>query len=124
MVMVRRNEKNAPIFIAVPTNDGNTIFPKMLGMAKYLFIYRIEDGLRFRLVEKRINPFESTMQHLKTIDVYGIISDCKIIIAQIIGKKGVMRLKERGMKLFFRRGGIKEAIQSVLSEMESGSDSL
>jgi predicted Fe-Mo cluster-binding NifX family protein len=117
-------EKNEPIFIAVPTNDGNTIFPKMLGMAKYLFIYSLEDGMRFRLVEKRINPFERTLQHLKTIDVYGIISDCKIIIAQIIGKKGIVRLEERGMKLFFRKGKIQDAVQSVLSEIQSGSDSI
>ena len=32
-------DKNAPVFIAVPTNDGRTIFPKMLGMAKYICIY-------------------------------------------------------------------------------------
>jgi predicted Fe-Mo cluster-binding NifX family protein len=117
-------DRNAPILIAVPTNDGRTIFSKMLGMAKYIFIYRIEDGMRFRLVEKRVNPFESTMQHLKTIDVYGIISDCTIIIAALIGKKGIMRLEDRGMKLFFRKGAIQEAIRSVISEIESGSDSL
>jgi predicted Fe-Mo cluster-binding NifX family protein len=93
-------------------------------MAKYISIYRIEDGMRFRLVEKRVNPFESTMQHLKTIDVYGIISDCTIIIAALIGKKGIMRLEDRGMKLFFRKGAIQEAIRSVISEIESGSDSL
>jgi predicted Fe-Mo cluster-binding NifX family protein len=117
-------DKNAPVFIAVPTNDGRTIFPRMLGMAKYMFIYRIEDGMRFRLVEKRSNPFESTMQHLKTIDVYGIIRDCRIIIAALIGKKGRARLEERGVRLFFRKGEIEEAIHSVLSEMESGSGSL
>ena len=117
-------DKNAPVFIAVPTNDGRTIFPKMLGMAKYICIYRIEDGTGFRFIEKRSNPFESTTQHLKTIDAYGVIRDCKIIIAALIGKKGIMRLEERGMKLFFRKGEIEEAVRSVLSEMESGSGSL
>jgi predicted Fe-Mo cluster-binding NifX family protein len=108
--------ENAPVLIAVPTNDGKTIFPKMRGMAKYMFIYRLEGEMKWRLIDKRINPYENTMQHLKTIDVYEIISDCKIIIAGLIGKKGIIRLQERGMMLFFRKGEIHEAIRKVLIE--------
>jgi len=85
----------------------------MLGMAKYMFIYEIENGDRFKLVEKRNNPYANTMQHLKTLDVYDLIDDCSDIISAHIGKKGVKRLKERGMKLFFLKGNIEEALIEV-----------
>lgn len=101
--------------IAVPTNDEINIFPKMLGMAKYLFIYEIENGKDFKLVEKRKNPFADTMQHLKTLDVYELINDCSIIISAHIGKKGITRLQERGMKLFFEKGNIQEALIVALN---------
>ena len=61
------------IRIAVPTNDEINIFPKMLGMGKYLLIYEIEKREYFKLIEKRKNPFADTMQHLKTLDVYELI---------------------------------------------------
>ena len=105
------------IKIAVPTNDEIKIFPKMLGMAKYLFIYDIENGEDFKLIEKRKNPFADTMQHLKTLDVYEIINDCSIIISARIGKKGITRLQERGIKLFFEKGNIREALTSVLNNL-------
>lgn len=82
------NNLNKHVFIAIPTNDGIAIFPEMLGMAKYFYIYTTTDGRQFTLIEKRNNPFEKTMQHLKTLDVYSVINDCKIIIAALIGKKG------------------------------------
>lgn len=100
-----------PILVAVPTNDGKTIFPKMLGMAKYFFIYKSTNGIQFEFVEKRPNPYEASMQHLKTLDVYSIISDCDIIIAAFIGKKGIERLKKKGMKLIFRKGVIQEVLE-------------
>jgi predicted Fe-Mo cluster-binding NifX family protein len=99
--------------IAIPTNDGINIFPKMLGMAKYMFIYEIENGDRFKLVEKRNNPYENTMQHLKTLDVYDLIDDCLIIISAHIGKEGVKRLQKRGMKMFFLKGNIEKALIEV-----------
>jgi len=105
------------IRIAVPTNDEINIFPKMLGMAKYLFIYEIENGENFKLIEKRKNPFADTMQHLKTLDVYDLINDCSIIISAHIGKKGMARLHERGMKLFFKKGNIQEALIVVLNNL-------
>ena len=109
------NQKNS-VRIAVPTNDGINIFPKMLGMAKEMFIYEIENGAQFRLIEKRTNPYENTMQHLKTLDVYDLIDDCSIIISVRIGKKGITRLQEKGMKLFFRKGNIQEAVADVAKE--------
>jgi len=115
------NKENS-LRIAIPTNDGINIFPGMLGMAKEMFIYEIENGTQFRLVEKRTNPYESTMQHLKTLDVYEILQDCGIIISAKIGKKGIKRLQERRMKLFFRKGNILEALFNVIRE--EGSDGL
>ena len=102
--------------IAVPTNDGINIFPKMLGMAKEMFIYEIEKADQFKLVEKRNNPFANTMQHLKTLDVYELLDDCSIVISAQIGKKGITRLQERGMKLFFRKGNIQEAVAEISKE--------
>ncbi len=105
-----------PLLIAIPTNDGINIFPKMLGMAKYFDIYSLTEENKFVFVERRRNPYEKTMQHLKTIDVYNIINDCEIIIAALIGKRGVERLEKRGMKLYFRKGNIQEAMEEILSK--------
>jgi len=88
----------------------------MLGMAKTMFIYEIENRMQFRLIEKRINPYESTLQHLKTLDVYELLHDCGIIISAKIGKKGINRLQERGIKLFFRKGNIQQALINVFRE--------
>jgi predicted Fe-Mo cluster-binding NifX family protein len=114
--------KENNVRIAIPSNDGINIFPGMLGMAKEMFIYEIENGTHFRLIEKRTNPYESTMQHLKTLDVYEILHNCWIIISAKIGKKGIKRLRERGMRLFFRKGNIQEALINVIRE--EGSDGL
>jgi predicted Fe-Mo cluster-binding NifX family protein len=113
--MNANQQKN--IRIAIPTNDGTNIFPKMLGMAKYLLIYEIENGEDFKLIEKRKNPFAVTMQHLKTLDVYDLIDDCSIIISAHIGNKGISRLQERGMKLFFEKGNIQEALIVTLNNL-------
>ncbi|MCD6249299.1 MAG: hypothetical protein J7J98_03065 [candidate division Zixibacteria bacterium] len=86
-------------------------------MAKYLFIYDIENGENFKLIEKRENPFADTMQHLKTLDVYELINDCSIIISAHIGRKGITRLQEREMKIFFKKGNIQEALIVVLNTM-------
>jgi len=45
-----------------------------------------------------------------------VINDCEIIIAAFIGKKGIERLRERGMKLFFGKGDIQEALNSVFRD--------
>ena len=52
--------------IAVPTNDGVNIFPKMLGMADKMFIYEI-NGDQIKLIVKRNNPYAKTQQDLKTL---------------------------------------------------------
>jgi len=108
------SNKEYRVKIAIPTNDEINIFPKMLGMAKYMFIYEIENGAKFRLIEKRNNPFAEAMQHLKTLDVYELINDCSVIISAHIGKKGITRLQERGMKIFFRKGNIQEVLIEVI----------
>jgi predicted Fe-Mo cluster-binding NifX family protein len=110
-----KNRSDKPLLIAVPTNDGITVFPKMLGMAKYFNIYSTTDGKRFTLIEKRVNPYETTMQHQKTLDVYAVIRDCEIIISALIGKKGIERLKARGVKLYFKKGEIKEVLNTVFT---------
>jgi len=92
----------------------------MFGMAKYMFIYGIENEAKFRLIEKRNNPFEETMQHLKTLDVYELINDCSVIISARIGKKGITRLQERGMKIFFRKGNIQKVLIEVIKEFRNG----
>ncbi len=111
------NKENS-VRIAVPTNDGINIFPKMLGMAKKMFIYEIENGDQFKLIEKRNNPFANTMQHLKTLDVYELLDDCSIVISTFIGKKGIARLQERGMKLIFKKGKIEQALVEVSINQE------
>ncbi|MBN2542183.1 hypothetical protein JXI42_04900 [bacterium] len=105
------------IKIAVPTNDGESIFPKMLGRAREFYIYEVGNSGEFKLIEKRNNPYEDTMQHLKTLDVYKLIDDCTIIISAVISKKGVERLKKRGMKLFFKKGDIQQVLNEVIKEI-------
>ena len=85
----------------------------MLGMAKYMFIYEIENGDRFKLVEKRNNPYENTMQHLKTLDVYDLIDDCSVIISAHIGKKRSEEVAGKGNENVFLEGSIEEALIEV-----------
>jgi len=108
------NLEKKPIRIAIPTNDGITVFRGMLGRAKKMYIYEVKNGTQVRLVEKRANPYSETMQHLKTLDVYELLHDCAIIISGIIGGKGIERLEERGVKLIFRKGNIQEALTDVV----------
>jgi predicted Fe-Mo cluster-binding NifX family protein len=108
-----KNKADKSLLIAIPTNDGITIFKKMLGMAKYFYIYKTDDKIHFTLVEKRPNPYETTMQHLKTLDVYSVIKDCDIIISAHIGKKGIERLKNKSVELIFKRESIQEALKSA-----------
>ena len=52
------NRKKKPIRIAIPTNDGITIFRGMLGRAKKMYIYGIENGAQVRLVKKELTPIQ------------------------------------------------------------------
>jgi ubiquinone/menaquinone biosynthesis C-methylase UbiE/predicted Fe-Mo cluster-binding NifX family protein len=102
--------KETYLRIAIPSNDGITIFQGMLGKAKEIYIYETENGMQFRLIEKRSNPHANTIQHLKTLDVYELVHDCAIIISANIGKRGIKRLQERNVKLLFRKGDMEEAL--------------
>jgi ubiquinone/menaquinone biosynthesis C-methylase UbiE/predicted Fe-Mo cluster-binding NifX family protein len=113
------SNKEKCLRIGIPTNDEINIFPKMLGMAKYIFIYEIWNEMKFRLIEKRNNPFAETMQHLKTLDIYELINDCSIIISAHIGKKGITRLRERGLKIFFRKGNIQEVLIEFIKDFRN-----
>jgi ubiquinone/menaquinone biosynthesis C-methylase UbiE/predicted Fe-Mo cluster-binding NifX family protein len=120
-IRLLRAEKSDPTekthtLVAIPSNDGITIFPKMLGMAKYMYIYAIEKEGNFKFIEKRTNPYEKTLQHLKTLDVYELIDDCDIILSASIGKNGIERLKEKRMNLFFKKGNIQEALATLIKE--------
>jgi predicted Fe-Mo cluster-binding NifX family protein len=113
-------DKKKDIRIAVPTNDEVTIFPKMLGMADKMFVYELS-GDHITLLEKRNNPYAKTQQHLKTLDVYELVHDCVIIIFAHIGKKGIQRLQDRGVKLMYRKGNIQKALQDITGELKQNS---
>ncbi|HDH87484.1 MAG TPA: hypothetical protein ENF36_05485 [Desulfobacteraceae bacterium] len=89
----------------------------MLGMADEMLIYELKKG-HMRLVEKRNNPYAKTQQHLKTLDVYDLLHDCAIIISAHIGKKGIQRLEERGVKLIYKKGNILKALQGAIKELK------
>ena len=116
MTYPHETARSHKVKIAIPTNDGKNIFPKILGCAKEIYIYEIKNK-KIRFIEKKRNPYENTLQHLKTIDIYELISDgdCNIIVSNKIGKKGIKRLEEKGMVLFFENKEIKNAL-SVLSK--------
>ena len=100
--------------IAVSSNDGDTISKGMFGRAKFFNIYEICRG-SYRFIERRDNPFKDTFQHLKTLDVYGIVNDCPLIISYTIGPKGQKRLTEKGVKMYFREGRIIDVIGEISS---------
>jgi len=82
----------------------------MLGRAQKFFIYESGDNGAVTFLEVRTNPYAAANQHLKTLDVYELLSDCPVIISARIGRKGVERLERRGVKLLFQSGKIKEAL--------------
>ena len=98
---------------AVPTADNETLFPKMLGQAPLFHIYSFSEQKHFQLVEKRKNVYAKTLQPQKTFDVYDEINDCQAILSARIGKKGITRLKDKGVKLFFDSGDIKNALLKI-----------
>jgi predicted Fe-Mo cluster-binding NifX family protein len=102
------------IKLAIPTNDGDTIFNRMLGQADFFNIYEI-DKKGYKLIEKRPNQYAKTLQHLKTLDVYQALKDCNVIISSKIGKKGIERLKERHIKLIFKSGGIEDVLEKIIT---------
>ena len=113
---MKKDNTTYPKRIAVPTNDGRTIYRGMLGRAKIIHIYVIDESGNIRFVEERVNPYSEMMQHLKTLDVYDLLKDCSIIISDNIGKKGIDRLQNRGMELIFRQGSIQDALKIFRKE--------
>jgi len=107
------DDKRVSVKIAIPTDDGKIIFPGMLGMARSFHIYEHSyPALKF--IAERRNPYAESMQHLKTLDVYEIISDCRIIVSSGIGRKGRERLKKLGVRLYFKTGDLKKALSEVI----------
>ena len=45
-----------------------------------------------------------------------VINDCEVVIAALIGKKGIGRLQGKGIKLSFRKGDIRDALNSVFND--------
>lgn len=78
-------------------------------------VYQNVHEMQFILGENRINPYERTTQHLKTLYVYDLINDCSVIISAHIRKKGIKRLKNRGMELFFSKGSFDEVLEKRMS---------
>lgn len=83
----------------------------MLGRARQFYIYEWGDDGEINFIEVRTNPYVSSNQHLKTLDVYELLQDCPVIISAHIGKRGGERLERRGVKLIFKEGEIKEALK-------------
>jgi len=110
------NREKQPTKIAVPTNDGTNIYRGMLGRAKSMYIYAVDENGDIHFVEERMNPYSDTMQHLKTMDVYTLLKDCSTIISGTIGKKGIERLQEKGVELFFRQGTIQYALEEIIKK--------
>ncbi len=98
--------------IAVATDERHEeIYPKMFGQAPQFAIYRFSPQTGFQLSEVRHNPYRKTLQHQKTYDVYDVVNDCQAVLSAGIGKKGVTRLEELGVCLFFARGDLEAALE-------------
>ena len=117
---MRATATSGTVGVVVPTDDGVEIYKGMLGRAEMFFIYEIRGDGKVALTERRENPYSEMIQHLKTLDVYELIRDASLIVAANIGKKGVERLKKRGMRIFFRKGNIRDALTELLESGELG----
>ncbi len=104
--------------VAVASDDGEGVYPKMFGRAAYFFVYRMEKEA-YELLERRKNIYRDTFQHLKTYDVYSLVEDCNTVITGRIGKKGEERLRALGVRIVKFQGKIDEALKE-LSNKEEG----
>ncbi len=95
--------------VAVASDDGKTVFPRMFGRATYFFIYKMDSG-DYTLLERRRNIHRDNFQHLKTYDVYQQVRDCNTIITGKIGKKGEIRLKKLGVEIVKLQGKVEEVL--------------
>jgi len=102
-------------FVAVATDDGETVFEKMFGRATFFKIYEYRNGkLSYRKTIR--NKYRDTFQHLKTYDVYSQVDFCEFIITGNIGKKGEQRLKSLGTEIIKAKGNIENVIYSSFKE--------
>ncbi len=100
--------------LAVAVDEsGTNIYSGMFGRAPQFAIFEIESG-RVHFLEMRRNPYQNTLQHNKTLDVYRGLADCQALLAARIGKKGQERLKKMGVRLFFDAGQVKEAVKRLM----------
>ncbi len=111
------NVNLANIRISIPTNDGTSIFNRMLGQADKFLIFDKSNNEGFQFIEERNNHHAASQQHLKTNDVYDIIDDCEIILSAFIGKKGIERLIKKGVTLIFRKGDIKKNLNELNNKL-------
>jgi predicted Fe-Mo cluster-binding NifX family protein len=98
---------------AAVEDDGRTIFPKMFGMAPAFAIYSFVLGKGFKFLEIRSNPYQKTLQRGKTFDVYELVNDCQALLAGRIGKKGIARLRDKGVRLFFGSGDVNTHLRKI-----------
>ena len=99
--------------LAVATDEqGKEIFPKMFGQAPFFDLYLLEDS-RFQFLEKRKNIYQKTLQHEKTLDVYGEVPECQALLARRIGRQGQKRLREKGVRMFFEEGSVSAALEKI-----------
>mgnify|MGYP000026363190 CR=1 FL=1 len=101
--------------IGVAVNEGEKIiFPGMLGQAPKFAVYSFAADKGIELLEIRHNPYEKTLQPQKTFEVYKLIHDCQAVLSARIGKRGIPRLRDLGVKLFFARGLVQEFFQNAV----------
>ena len=127
MISKKNNEDNRDIYqlsanltnirISIPTNDGISIFNRMLGQADKFLIYDKSNDEGFLFIEERNNHHAASQQHLKTNDIYDIIDDCEIILSAFIGKKGIDRLIKKGVTLIFRKGDITKNLNEINNKL-------
>jgi ubiquinone/menaquinone biosynthesis C-methylase UbiE/predicted Fe-Mo cluster-binding NifX family protein len=100
--------------LTIPTDDGINIFEGMLGKTRNFFIYEIKGSGQINFVERRVNPYATTLQPLKTLEVYELIRDTSIILCKRIGRSGIERLKQRGLKIYFGSGNIRTELNRLI----------
>lgn len=103
--------------LAVASDDGLEVFPRMFGRAGYFFVYEVKNGSPV-FMEKRTNIHRDNFQHLKTYDVYRLVDDCNTIITGNIGKKGEARLSSLGVRIIKFKGKVEEALKNLIKELQ------
>ncbi len=102
--------------LAAATEDRQSIFQGMLGRAPGHEILELDTQFRWKFLEYRPNPYQKTLQHQKTLDVYAKLQDCQGFLSYRIGKKGVERLQNLGATLFFGSGALDTALDKIREE--------